>query len=231
MKLWFGAALLLLTAFVACKSGTGSGDKDQNEKDLALYKQAMSYNDYITAATAIHSLMLRDSNNTSYNDTLVKLYFNAELHFAAIKAADKVLQNNPRNVKVLEMAAKSAEYVRSYEHMMDYSQRLLQITEELKYNYQMAVLYINRNRIDSGDYFLQTIINSPRNISDSVDIMVAEGYTQRVPAKAAALNAQGFLKLSDNRIAEARNLFKQSLEISPDFELSRKGMYTINGGK
>ena len=50
---------------------------------------------------------------------------------------------------------------------------------------------------------------------------VGQGYTQKVPYKAAALNIKGVIakQLNENSAAEA--LFKESLKVMPDFVLPK----------
>src|SRR5687768_3079895 len=116
MRLFF-AAVVLLSVFNSCKSDHKDTSGNENN-DMALYKQAMEYNDYNTAIAAIHSMLLKDSTKSNYNDTLANLYLQSENYPAALVSSEKVLKKKPDDVKMLEIAVKAAEGVRSIDKMM-----------------------------------------------------------------------------------------------------------------
>src|SRR5688572_29236265 len=114
MKLFFGA-VIVMALFGACKNENSEVSEDT---DMKLYTQAMEYEDYNTAIIAVQSMMLKDPSKEYLVDTLANLYLKAELFPSALKAAEKVLVKRPNDVKMLEIAVKGAEGVRSLDKMM-----------------------------------------------------------------------------------------------------------------
>src|SRR4051812_100645 len=89
----------------SCKNSQKNHIQKEMDHEIKLYHQAIKFGDVSTAIHAMQSLLAWDSTRTSYYDTLAVLYFHSQNYPQAVQSAQMVLDKNPNNEKLLQLAA------------------------------------------------------------------------------------------------------------------------------
>jgi tetratricopeptide (TPR) repeat protein len=223
---------LLVFCLAGLSGGCGLFSKKENKgaHDIAVYHQAMKVGDFNTAITAIHWALAKDSAHWQYYDTLGVLYFRSNQYPQAVLASQQFLAHDPRNEKMLNITARSFEFLEMQDSALIYFQRLEALNQNPEYLYQIATTQLKVNDWEGADASAQKVVADPR--ADTMKMIIsANDQQQVVPLKAAAYNLLGTIRHTQMKNDEAREYFQKSLALAPDFTLVENNLKRLENDK
>jgi tetratricopeptide (TPR) repeat protein len=204
---------------------------NQNESQLSnakeLYLQAVSNNDASTAKLALNQIILLDTLDLQYQDSLSRIYMKAGNFNAGLKYAEKVYTSGKADGQLKENMALAYQQIGETEKAEEFINSLLQITKDYKYLFQKIVIqYENGNQplfdslsnevlelADKDSLIAQTMVPMPGPVS---------GGNQLVPIKAATLFLIGNNALERKQdVSTAVRYLQKSIEEFDQFEMPR----------
>ncbi|MBT8326924.1 MAG: hypothetical protein KJP21_04325 [Bacteroidia bacterium] len=221
--------IITITAlFSACKKG-------ENQLDLAkkLYAQAQENLDATTSKVALNQILMLDSTNLVYKDSLARLYMTTGNYKTGVKLGSEVYRNGTADNKLKETLALSYQQLGEIEKSEGLIDELMQATGNYKYMYQKLVLQFDKGdqaafdtlatnlltKIDSDSTIANTTISLPGPVT---------GVNQMVPLKAATLFIIGNNAFDrEQNVQKAVEYFQKSIEEFNQFEMARYSLQEI----
>lgn len=194
------------------------------ERYSELYRNAIELGDANTAIMALHELIVRDTVKTHYYDSLAQLYFESWQPDAALLAAEKVLEKDPENDRLLEIAAEADQYMGNSTQAVNRFKKLYSRTGKPRYLYRIAADQFAREDFKAGKATVDSIMNHPQLDQDTIQLFYGQGQGQSVPMKAAVYNLQGYLQAREGKFATALKSYEQALKVAPDFVLAQRNI-------
>lgn len=213
---------LLAIGLFACtntKNDTGNAEK--------LYKQAIANSDLATAKVALNQLLLIDSNNTVYKDSLCRMYIQGGNYEGGIKLAEQLMKTNNADNKLLELTGVAYQQIGKQVEAEDIFNKLFTASKDYKYLYQIMVIQYEKGNqagfdslsnkilteVETDSILAQTTIEFPGPVS---------GVGQLVPIKAATqflIGKNAYDREQDLR--KAITYYQYSVQSYDPFEMAR----------
>lgn len=202
-------------------------DEYQLSKAQDLYQQALSNNDVNTAKLALNQLVLLDTVNLVYQDSLSRLYMQSGNFTAGLKYAENVYANGKANGKLRENMAIAYQQIGETEKADEFIENLLKSTKDYKYLFQKVVIQYENGNQPLFDSLSNYVLNL--SISDSLVAQTlvpmpgpVSGGNQLVPIKAATLFLIGNNALERKQdINTAVQYLRKSIDEYNQFEMPR----------
>jgi tetratricopeptide (TPR) repeat protein len=213
---------IIIFAAVSCNtSNSSSSDAPSSESNTDLYKrlydQSRELGDMQTAATALQMLLLHDTANMEYMDSLSRIYLNGGMIEPGLALGEKVIKRNPENYGLLALVAAGRAYNGQLDEAMN-AYELLHEEEKLYIHlYQMATIEANRQNLSNAIKQLNTIVKDRESV-EMMDVRTADGGTQKVRVRAAAYFLKAQIAGAQNDVNSVQNYISRALEISPDYQ-------------
>jgi tetratricopeptide (TPR) repeat protein len=219
-------SLLLLAVFTFFICACNSTDKQLSQAE-ALYHQALENKDAATVKVSLNQLLLLNSTNIEYQDSLSRVYMRNGNFIAGLKYAELVYNAGKAKAKLKENMALAYQQVGETEKAEKFIDNLIEETGNYKYLYQKLVIqYENGNQIkfdslstdildqiESDSILAATSVPMPGPVS---------GVQQLVPIKAATLFLIGNNALERKQdVNVAVSYLKKSIEEFDQFEMPR----------
>jgi len=213
--------IVVIVALASCGGPTKDGTASSYETNQELYNRALENNDFKTAAVALNYLLLADSTNLEYTDSLARVYLKARNFDAGLRLGQKVLDKYPDNYGLLELVAVAQGYTGEYIASLKNLKKLHEELGDITYVFMMAQVYVDQQNYSAAlEKLDQVIADSGTGYFDAA----ASNGTQRVNIKAGAyyFKAQEALNkaqgLNDGYYTQGVNYLKKALELAPDYE-------------
>ena len=218
----------LLSCFICILILIGCNqDKDRLSYVKDLYQQAQLNNDVNTAKYALNQLVLLDTTNLEYQDSLSRIYMKLGNFNAGLKYAENVFTKGQADGQLKENMAIAYQQIGETEKADEFIDNLLQATKDYKYLFQKVVIqYENGNQpmFDSLSNYVLNLSNNDSLISQTMVPMPSpvSGGNQLVPIKAATLFLIGNNALERKQdINTAVQYLQKSIEEYNQFEMPR----------
>jgi tetratricopeptide (TPR) repeat protein len=222
-KVMMMVAMMMFSAtlgFAQDKPAETETVQKRNELDRKIYQLALRYNDLSVARMKLFELIERNPTNTTYQETLTSLYFEAGQYTSAAVSALDVLERNDKSLVALEVAANSLEQLGALDKALPNFERHYLLTNNLFSLYKTAYMQYSLNRQDEAMNSLNMLVKAPKASEEKVGFPKADNSTQEVSLKAAALNLKGMVYMYQKNKPEAIAALNQALEVQRDFELA-----------
>ena len=213
--------IMVIVALTSCGGPTKDGTASSYETNQELYNRALENNDFKTAAVALNYLLLADSTNLEYTDSLARVYLKARNFDAGLRLGQKVLDKYPDNYGLLELVAVAQGYTGEYIASLKNLKKLHEELGDITYVFMMAQVYVDQQNYSAAlEKLDQVIADSGTGYFDAA----ASNGTQRVNIKAGAyyFKAQEALNkaqgLNDGYYTQGVNYLKKALELAPNYE-------------
>jgi tetratricopeptide (TPR) repeat protein len=226
MKKLFIAAVAV--AFLSACTNTAPHNNTETYKKL--FDKSMDNKDYSTAIVAAQMILIEDSTQTSYQDSLPELYAAMNNIEACAKTIDATLARHPKEEKFLQVKALVQQETGDYEGVFTTYNTLYETTQKLSYLYQIGTLHFSNGKLDEASKTVDMILAKAPNSTDSLDIFVNEQQKQKVPIMAAALNFKGYIYAQNRNLPEAKKFFEAAIKAFPDFVMARRNLQQIMSG-
>ncbi|MCC6722798.1 MAG: hypothetical protein IT243_11425 [Bacteroidia bacterium] len=222
---------LSLLVVISCNK-----NKNSIENSKKLLDQALKYKDYATAAFAYNKLLLKDSNNIQYKDSLARIYIRSGNYEGGTILGEQVIAKNKNNTKLLELLGVAYEQTNNIDKSVTIFSNLYNTTNDYIYLYKITAMYFDNSNFEKADSLTDLMI-SKADTTKSININLPNGQSQAVPILAACYNMKGAIYAEGKSdLKNAVNYFKKALHISPDFQypkmyLERIASYIQQGGR
>ena len=221
-------ALTIIISFGACQQ---ENNELQSAKDF--YELAQQNRDATTTKVALNKLILLDSSNIDYKDSLARLYMKTGNYKAGVRLADEVYTAGKADNDLTEDMSLAYQQLGEFDKSEDLIDKLFSSTRNYKYQYQKLVLQYNKgnqaafdtlatdllSKIDSDSSIASTTLSLPGPVT---------GVQQEVPIKAATLFIIGNNAFDrEQNLQKAVNYFQKSIQEFEQFELARYSLQEI----
>jgi tetratricopeptide (TPR) repeat protein len=222
LLLTFSAPILLL---FSCKNNSSTTNLSSSEIESSLefekkvYEKAYEIGDHHTCVSAVTRILLLDSNQTHYYDSLTRHYLAISNANSSIYYAEKSLLLDPGNTKMLEMAGYVYFEAGSFQKSEEKFQKLYQITNDLKYVHQLSQIYGYMGNLEKANQMTDLIINNEEANDMFIDMASPDGQVQNIKIKAASWLVRANLAKSVNQAIASLN---KALAIQPNFAVAKR---------
>jgi tetratricopeptide (TPR) repeat protein len=190
---------------------------------LRKYSLALQFNDYDVAKDALYDVIV-EAPTDSLITSLALLYFESQKYTSAFLVAQAMLQRDPKNLTMLEVAAASAESIGVYDRALQFYETHYLLSNSLSTLYKIAFLQFDLKRFAECKTNAEILLSKPDVATMKVIYNDVQNKQKEYPMKVAVLNLVGTLKLEQADKEGARKAFQEALAIAPDFVLARQGM-------
>lgn len=212
-------SFLLLILFISnCKQ------PDNSKKLLA---QALKNKDYATAAFAYNSLLLNDTNNLEWKDSLARIYIHSGNYEGGVRLGEQVLAKQPNNLKLLELVGIGNGRLNRVDKAIANFNALFVSSQDYTYLYKIAGMCFDNEKFNEADS-LADIMIAKADTSKRITVQLPSGQDQSVPIVAACYNMKGAIlaELADRtgnveHIKNAIPYFQKALKMYPEFSFPR----------
>lgn len=219
------SALLVLVSCNQESSHQAQQPAQQSSNAVALYNRAQAMGDNLTAIVALNQILLEDSSNTAFKDSLATLYLLNRQNKAGLLLGQEVLAVNPDNDKLLELVSYAQELTGDTENAIIGFAKLFESSKDERYRYEIAKIHYTSKDAKSANAKLKEVSENKESTA-TVEMLAQEG-TQMVPIQAAAYYLMAQIAIDRNQQTTAINNLKQALGVYPGFEQAAYGLQQI----
>ncbi len=230
MKNIFFAAIAATFLFACNQNAPQQSAKNNNETYKKLFDKSMNLKDYHTAIMAVQMMLIEDSTQVNYRDSLPELYAALNNVEAVSKTIDATLARHPKDEKFLQVKAVVQQEESDYEGVLKTYSTLFETTKKLTYLYQIGTMHFQAGKLAEAETVVDEVLAKSPNSSDSLDIFVSEQQKQKVPIMAAALNFKGYIFAQKRDMANAKKYFETAIKVFPDFVMAKRNLQQLMGG-
>jgi tetratricopeptide (TPR) repeat protein len=204
--------------------------KERIAHNQKIFDEASAYGDSYVALNATYNLLADDSaNSAKYLDTISALYVRLSLVGPAMKVAEKILEKDPTNEKMLDLKANAQMSMGNTNEAMNINRKLYEKDKKLKYLFQIASVQLNSRNFKDLDATISQIEKHPDLSKDSLEVPTdVPGQVQKVPCRAAVAYLRGVVAGEKQNFPEAKKKFKQAVSIYPQFVMAKRYLEMLN---
>jgi tetratricopeptide (TPR) repeat protein len=189
-----------------------------------VYRNAVNYDDFITARVAVHNMIALKPEMKEMKDTLAMLYYNSGSYVQSTVMAREIIKENPNNALILQILATSEENLGLSKEALANYESLYKLNQEVYFLYKIAVLQYTLKRFGECSASLNKLLTQPLSDKDVIQINYDQRNAQEVPLKAAAFNIFGMMAFEMGKLEEAQQYFSESQKAFPDFLLAQNNL-------
>lgn len=183
----------------------------------------MDGKDYPTAIMACQMILVNDSTQTLYADTLPELYAAINNIMACDIVTEAALKRNPKSERLLLIKALCAEQMGKVDEQMSLYNQLYAINKKPEYLYRITATHFATGNFQAAENNLKELEQMALNGRDSIDFMISETEKQKVPLKAALLNMRAIMSAQRDRdLPSAKKYFEAAIREYPDFIVAKE---------
>jgi tetratricopeptide (TPR) repeat protein len=207
-----------------------------------LLDQALKNKDYATAAFAYNNLLLTDTSNLEYKDSLARIYIKSGNYEGGVRLGEQVLVKQPKNLKLLELVGIGNGRLNNIDKAVANFNALFVASQDYTYLYKIAGMCFDSQKYNEADS-LADIMIAKADTTKRIEVQLPSGESQSVPIVAACYNMKGAIlaEMADRtgnieHIKNAVPYFQKALKIYPEFSfprlyLERIAQYMQSGGR
>jgi tetratricopeptide (TPR) repeat protein len=218
--------ITVMSIIVACKPSNNSNTSDY-EKVLS---KSYQIKDYHTAIAAIQMLLVQDSTQKQYLDSLPELYVAVRNMDAAEHYTDLALKDKPNNEKLMQLKALCLENKGDFEGTLDIMNKLYVSTKKLSYLYQLTAIQLQGGDLDNAKKGIKSLEDQMANSTDSVDFMLSETEKQKVPIRSAVYHLKAYTLAQNRDLMGAKDYWEKALKEYPQFMAAREAYMQLMQG-
>ena len=232
-NLTYLAALAIAITITANSSATpadSTGNKQKQLESLAIYHQAIKYNDMGTAASALTSYLYAGGNE-SYQDSLAIVYYNLNNLNGAYKLANELFAANNKNTTALTLLADISGRGGETKISLEWYEKLCALSPSAYNFYQLgSKQFVLERKMECRQSLLKVVADSADATKQAVSLEVSNGYFEQVPVLAAAYNMLGVLAFQEKKTEEAAIFYSKALAIAPNFVIGKQNLDALKPG-
>ena len=221
----FTLAIILFSCNTEKETGRISESSDSGSNTLELYERARQLGDDQTAIVALNTLLLQDSSNMRYKDSLARLYLRNGQHEPGLKVGAEVMKSDWGNDALLELIAYAHEVTGESDKAISGFNELYNSTKNVSYRYEVAKIKYTIGESSEANVILKELADN-KELTERIEFLAQEG-TQKVTIQAAANFLMAQIALDRNQQSTAMNYLRAALASSPDFQQAQYGMQQL----
>lgn len=198
-----------------------------NSMDQGSYQMAMRYNDFMAAKNSLYQLMARNPENLRYPEMLQSIYFETGQYSSAALVALDILNADDKNIGALEIAAYSLEQLGALDRALPHFERLYLLAGDNFSLYKSGYLQYTLKKYQEALNSVNMLVKNAK-ADEKIGFPAADGSTQEIDMKAAALNLKGMVYLDQGSKVDAKSAFQEALALEPNFELAKENLKNAN---
>lgn len=197
---------------------------------LAVYRNAMSLQDYPTAISALHYIIAANPTGAPYADTLALVYAQTGQFVQAGKLADVQLAIKGYSDLRMEVKALANRQLNNSVKSIDAYGVLFEKTKRPDFGFEKLKLEYDIKRIAEAAFTAEQVLKLvPATDSSQLQVPVLDGKKlQTVSFRAGLLNLQGLILLELKKTDTALAAFTEALKLNPDFEQAKNNLSVAN---
>lgn len=220
--------IAIASSLIACKQSSTNATSDY-EKMLS---RSYQIKDYHTAITAIQLLLVQDSTQKQYLDSLPELYAAVRNMDAAEFYTDLALKDKPTNEKLMQLKALCLENKGDFQGTLDIMNKLYASTQKITYLYQLTAFQLESGDFENAKKGIIQLEEKMVDSKDSVDFMLSATEKQKVPVKAAVYHMKAYTVAQNRDLMGAKGYWEKALKEFPQFVAAREAyMQLMQGAK
>ena len=199
----------------------------QPDNSKQLLAQALKNKDYATAAFAYNNLLLKDTANLEWKDSLARIYIHSGNYEGGVRLGEQVLLKQPKNLKLLELVGIGNGRLNNIEKSIINFNSLFASSQDYTYLYKIAGMCFDNEKYNEADS-LADIMIAKADSTAKIVVQLPSGESQSVPILAACYNMKGAIlaEMADRtgnpaHINNAIPFFQKALKIYPEFSSPR----------
>ncbi len=229
MKNIFIAAFAATFLFACNQNAPQQSAKSNNDIYKKLFDKSMDMKDYHSAIVAVQMMLIEDSTQLAYRDSLPELYAAVNNVEAVSKTIDATLARHPKEEKFLQVKAVVQQEEGDYEGVLKTYTTLYETTKKLSYLYQIGTMHFQAGKLPEAEKVVEEVLAKAPSSNDSLDIFVSEQQKQKVPIMAAALNFKGYIFAQKRDMLNAKKYFETAIKVFPDFVMAKRNLQQLMG--
>ncbi len=219
-------AIAVLMSLAACQQETSNASSDYDR----MLRKSYQIKDYHSAITAIQLLLLKDSTQKQYLDSLPELYVAVRNMDAAEFYTDLALKEKPADEKLMQMKALCLENKGDFEGTLDLMNKLYVSTKKITYLYQLTAIQLQGGDMDNAKKGIKVLEEQMANSTDSVDFMLSATEKQKVPVRAAVYHLKAYTLAQNRDLMGAKGYWEKALKEYPQFMAAREAYMQLMQG-
>jgi len=221
----FTLAFILFSCNTEKETGRISDSSDSESNALDLYERARLLGDDQTAIVALNEILLEDSSNMRFKDSLARLYLRNGKHEPGLKVGAEVMKSDWGNDALLELIAYAHEVTGESDKAISGFNELYNSTKNVSYRYEVAKIKYTIGESSEANVILKELADN-KALTERIEFLAQEG-TQKVTIQAAANFLMAQIALDRNQQSSAMNYLRAALASSPDFQQAQYGMQQL----
>jgi len=217
--------LILFGCNTEKETGRVPESSDTRSNALDLYERARMLGDDQTAIVALNELLLQDSSNMRYKDSLARLYLRNGEHEPGLKVGAEVMASDWGNDALLELIAYAHEVTGESDKAIAGFNELYRSSKNISYRYEVAKIKYTIGESSEANVILKELAEN-NELTEEIEFLAQEG-TQKVSIQAAANFLMAQIALDRNQHGTAMNYLRAALASSPDFQQAQYGMQQL----
>lgn len=235
MKFKFTMVVLLLAVFAnAQNKGTTTPTTAPKigaypDKDVVVYKNALSLGDLETATYALHNIIAANPNGAIYKDTLALAYLQRG-YYRQAQALTKPLYQEKENDSRTEVLAICAKQLGQSTEAIDLYKKLYTSTKNNNFAFEQLQLEYNIKRLAEAKLTAEGLLVSiPVDDKTKLTVPKLDNKTaQEVSLKAGIYYLLGNIYFDMNDKVQAQQQFEKAIALQPDYELAQNALNFLN---
>lgn len=210
--------ILMIAFFIgACNKNNEPSTQEQLKVHYeTVYKNSMANKDYATAIGALNNILIYDSTNLSYRDTLAQFYIQSGNFEAGLKYANQVLNKQPENFKLLELVGVANQQMGNLVVARQNFNSLYNASNDFKYLYQVATLDFYQGQFSKSDSLLNVLMEKNAQSENPTYIETAlTNQPEKLPLDAACYIIKGFIAREQKNYNQAFIYLEKAKKIAP----------------
>lgn len=195
------------------------------DKDVVVYKNALSLGDLETATYALHNIVAANPNGAIYKDTLALAYLQRGYYRQAqllIKALYKEKENDART----EVLAICAKQLGQPIEAIDLYKKLYNSTKNTNFAFEQLQLEYGIKRLAEAKLTAEALLLAlPIDDKTKLTVPKLDNKTaQEVSLKAGIFYLLGNIYFDMNDKVQAQQQFEKAIALQPDYELAQNAI-------
>ncbi len=209
--------LVACLVLISCKNNSKNITESNNWQKI--YTNAYKIQDYHTAIVALNQLIISDSSNVNYYDSLAHFYLKKVQNFnAGRKMVDKGLALNPNNYQLIEYKSLLLLPEGKFDEATTLLEKAYNLSKKNRYKYMIATAKANQNKVQEAVEMIDALIQDKNSDKEMIETPVSEYTSQNVNLKALCYGFKAKLAFRNNDMAYGIQLIDEALKIQPDYE-------------
>lgn len=219
--------MFLLIGFIFLSCSHNNWDKNMQKHMRKVFDQSFATGDLNSTLFAGQSLMLSDTSNADFMDTMMNLYLQKKDFKSVYNVSKKLLSLEPKRMGALEAHASACNKLNLTQEAFDTWNKLYELEKNTRYLYEMMVLLFNAGNTAEGEKLAATIANTDRSRTDMFVYNIGGLQKVNIPILAQTYYFIGLLRQAQGQTDLAKDLLSKAIEIAPDFELAKSKLAAL----